>query len=52
MLWVLLKVENKIAQLLMMWWIIGCKCHGSAVVDMKAYFMVVYLVVYAVLAHS
>ncbi len=43
----------EMAQWLKMWWIIGCKCHGSLVVDVKAYFMVVYLVAFVlVLAHN
>ncbi len=43
---VLLQIGNKLAQWLKMRWIIGCKCHGSAVVDMKAYFLFVYLVAF------
>ncbi len=33
-------------QRLKMWWIIGCKCHGCLVVDVKAYFMFVNLVAF------
>ncbi len=43
---VLLYTGNKMAQWLKMWWIIDCKCHGSSAMDVKAYFMVVYLVAF------
>ncbi len=33
-------------QWIKMWWIIGCKCHGSLVGGVKAYYMVVYLVAF------